>query len=135
MKMTLRSSLIAAGFALLFASTGQASAQQAKYCAGALVANSFYSNVLEAGDGKSTVEYHGLLQNQDTQRRTMTATMVQLLKVGNYAVSKVVDRFELVAYRQRDINLLSVTANNQSGTGAPIPAQVGSTIRFVCTFK
>jgi hypothetical protein len=109
------------------------SAQSAKYCSDSLAANAFYSNVMQATGG-ADVEYHGQFQNQDTRRRTMTATMIRLQKIGNFTLLKVIDRFDLAAYQQKDINLLTIHTTNQAGSGAPTPQVVGATIRFVCTY-
>jgi hypothetical protein len=111
-----------------------AAAQMAKFCTSSLVANSFYSTVLSASSG-ADVEYHGQFQNQDSRRRTLSATLVRLQKIGNFTVLKVIDRFDLQPYQQKDVDLLTVHTENRAGTGAPTPQQVGSTLRFVCTYS
>ena len=112
-----------------------AAAQQAKYCNNALVANSFYANTLQAQGGGAEVEYHGQFQNQDPQRRAMTATMLRAQKILNFTILRPVARIELNSYEQKDIVVFAVHTNNQSGQGAPTPQQVSQTIRFTCTFR
>lgn len=111
-----------------------AAAQQARYCNGALVANSFYSNVLSNGR-TAQVEYHGQFQNLDTSRRAMTATMLAIARIGNFTVLRPIARFDLNAYEQKDITLLALQVNNPAGTGAPTPSTVGQQIRFTCAFR
>lgn len=111
-----------------------AAAQQARYCNGALVANSFYSNVMSNGR-MALVEYHGQFQNVDPSRRAMTATMLSIARIGNFTVLRPVARFDLSAYQQKDITLLALQVNNPAGTGAPTPSTVGQQIRFTCAFR
>jgi hypothetical protein len=110
-----------------------AAAQQARYCNGALAANSFYSNVLSNGR-TAQVEYHGQFQNLDTSRRAITATMLTVAHIGNFTVLRPVARFDLGAYQQKDITLLALQVNNPAGTGAPTPSTVAQQIRFTCVF-
>lgn len=118
---------------LMMAAGLGAHAQQAKFCNNALVANSFYSNVLSNGK-TANVEYHGQFQNQDPQRRALTATMLRPAKIGNYTVMQPVTTITLSAYQQKDIKLLFVQTTTPSGQGAPTPQQVSAQIRFTCTF-
>lgn len=111
-----------------------AAAQQARYCNGNLVANSFYSNVVSNGR-TADVEYHGQFQNVDPSRRAMTATMLTVQRIGNFTVLRPIARFDLNSFEQKDITLLSLHTNNPSGTGAPTPVQVGQQIRFTCSFR
>ncbi len=111
-----------------------AAAQQARYCNGSLVANSFYSNVLSNGR-TAEVEYHGQFQNLDANRRAMTATMLTIARIGNFNVLRPIARFDLNAYEQKDITVLALQISNPGGTGAPTPAQVGSQIRFTCSYR
>jgi len=111
-----------------------AAAQQARYCSGDLVANSFYSNVLSNGR-TAEVEYHGQFQNVDPNRRAMTATMLAITRIGNFVVVRPIARFDLNAYEQKDITFLALQVHNPGGTGAPTPAQVGAQIRFTCSFR
>lgn len=109
-------------------------AQQARYCSGNLVANSFYSNV--KSDGRTAdVEYHGVFQNMDPNSRAMTATMLTITRIGNFTVLRPIARFDLNAYEQKDITFLALHTSNPSGAGAPTPAQVGAQIRFTCSFR
>jgi hypothetical protein len=123
-----------AALAGVVVAAGPAAAQSARYCNNTLVANSFYSNVIQASGG-ADVEYHGQFQNQDSKKRAMVATMLRIQTIGRFTLIRVIDRFELKSYEQKDINLLSVHTTNQGGSGAPTPAQVGSTIKFVCTYQ
>lgn len=109
-------------------------AQQARYCNGYLVSNSFYSNVISNGR-TADVEYHGQFQNVDPNRRAMTATMLTITRIGNFNVLRPIARFDLNAYEQKDITFLALHTNNPGGTGAPTPAQVGAQIRFTCSFR
>lgn len=111
-----------------------AAAQQARYCNGNLVSNSFYSNVLSNGR-TAEVEYHGQFQNVDPNRRPMTATMLAITRIGNFVVVRPIARFDLNAYEQKDITFLALQVHNPSGSGAPTPAQVGAQIRFTCAFR
>jgi DNA primase len=124
----------ALGLAALLGSTLPAAAQSARYCDGNLVANSFYSNVLQ-GQGGANVEYHGQFQNQDPQRRNLAALMIRIQRIGAFTVIRQVERIELNPYEQKDVVLLSVHANNPGGQGAPTPAMIGQTIRFVCNYS
>ncbi|WP_376090893.1 hypothetical protein ACE7GA_20715 [Roseomonas sp. CCTCC AB2023176] len=120
--------VIAAAFA-----AAPASAQSARYCDGNLVANSFYSNVLSNGS-TATVQYHGQFQNTDPQRRRISATLLQMQRIGNFTILRPMGRLDLNAYEQKDVVIFSVQTNNPGGAGAPTPALVGQTIRFACHF-
>ncbi|TCH96847.1 hypothetical protein EJV46_19965 [Roseococcus sp. SYP-B2431] len=111
-----------------------AAAQQARYCNGSLVANAFYSNVISNGR-TAEVEYHGQFQNMDPNRRAMTATMLTLARIGNFTVFRPIARFDLNAFQQKDITVLALRTSNPGGTGAPAPAQVGTQIRFTCSYR
>lgn len=111
-----------------------AAAQQASYCNGSLAGNSFYSNVRSNGR-TADVEYHGQFQNRDPSRRALTATMLAITRIGNFDVLRPVARFDLNAFEQKDITVLTLRTTNPAGTGAPTPAQVGQQIRFTCSFR
>jgi hypothetical protein len=111
-----------------------ASAQQARFCDGNLVANAFYSNVRSNGR-TADVEYHGQFQNMDPNRRSLTATMTAIMRIGNFSVLRPIARFDLGAYQQKDITILALHANNPGGTGMPTPQDVGRQIRFTCSFR
>ena len=132
--MRLTKSLTALAAVAAITAAGPAFAQRATYCNGNLVANSFYSNVLPASGG-ANVEYHGQFQNQDPQRRALTATMLTVGRIGNFTVLRPVARFDLNPYEQKDVTLLALHTSSQSGAGAPPPFTVGQTIRFSCTFR
>lgn len=106
-----------------------------RFCANnVLVTNSFYSNVLSNG-ATSEVEYHGQFQNQDPNRRTMTATMsIVVARFGQWEITRPLARFSLGAYQQSDVVLMALRKRNPGGEGAPTPAQVGTQIRFTCSF-
>jgi hypothetical protein len=115
---------------------GPASAQALpKFCHNnVLVTNALYSNVLSNG-AVSQVEYHGQFQNQDPNRRTVTATMsIVVARFGNWEITRPLARFSLGAYAQSDVILMVLRKNNPGGEGAPTPAAVGSQIRFTCSF-
>lgn len=122
---------IAAAAALAFAAP--ASAQQARYCDGAVNANAFYANVLSNGRN-ATVEYHGQFQNVDPQRRRLTATLVQIQQLGQFRVVRMIASFGLNSFEQKDITLLSIQVPNAGGTGAPNALEVGHQIRMTCHF-
>ncbi len=115
--------------------TGPAAAQSATYCSGTLVANSFYSNVLPGSNGGADVEYHGQFQNQDSKRRPVSVTLIEIVKVGNFTFVKKVNKFALGPYEQKDIALATVHTANQGGTGAPTPAQMSKNLRLSCAFS
>ena len=122
---------IAAAAALALAAP--ASAQQASYCNGALNANAFYANV--QSNGRTTqVTYHGQIQNRDPQRRKVTATLVQVQRIGPFNVMRMIGSFELNAYEQKDIPLLTLGVNNPAGSGAPSALDVGRQIQVTCRF-
>jgi len=79
--------------------------------------------------------YHGQFQNQDPNRRALTATMVTITQIGTFAVIRSIARLELNPYEQKDVIFLTLRVNNPGGTGAPTAATVGQTVRFVCTFR
>lgn len=107
-----------------------------KFCQGdVLVTNSFYANILSNG-AVSQVEYHGMLQNQDPNRRTITATMsVVVARFGNWEITRPLSRFTLAPYQQNNVVLMVLRKSNPSGAGAPSANEVGSQIRFTCAFS
>ncbi len=123
-----------AAAATIGAFASPAFAQQARYCNGNLVSNSFYRNVQSNGR-TSEVEYHGAFQNMDPNGRAMTATMLRITRIGNFVVIRPIARFDLNSYEQKDITFLALQVNNPSGTGAPEPNQVGAQIGFTCSFR
>ena len=109
-----------------------ASAQMASYCDGKLTANSFYANVLSNGR-TATVEYHGQFQNRDG--RPMTATMVQLQRVGNFTIIRQIQQFDLNGWEQKDVTIMSIHVPSPGGQGAPSALDVGRTLRFSCSYR
>lgn len=107
-----------------------------KFCAGDVLAtNSFYANILSNGS-VSQVEYHGMFQNMDPNRRTITATMsVVVARFGNWEITRPLSRFTLGSYQQNNVVLMVLRKSNPSGAGAPSASEVGSQIRFTCTFS
>ena len=109
-------------------------AQQTKYCGGSLVANSAYSTVQSNGKTADVV-YHAQMQNVDEKRRTVTATMLSIQRIGNHTVVQPTTRFDLTPYQQKDLVLFAVLIYNPSGAGAPTPSTVMQSVRFACSFK
>lgn len=107
-----------------------------RFCSGnVLGTNAFYANVLSNGSA-SEVEYHGLFQNQDPNRRTITATMsVVVARFGNWEIARRLSRFSLGPYQQNDVVLMALRRTTPGGQGAPSPTEVGSQIRFTCSFS
>ncbi len=122
---------IAAAAALALAAP--ASAQMPRYCNGTLAANAFYANV--QSDGRTAqVTYHGQIQNMDPQRRKVTASVVQVQQFGPFRVVRMIGSFDLNAYEQKDIALLTLHVNNPAGSGAPSALEVGGQIQVSCRF-
>jgi hypothetical protein len=113
---------------------GPGPVQTAKYCGNALVANTATSKAKSAAPG-SEVEYQAELQNMDTHGREMTATMVQLQKIGTLTVLHPLSSVTLTTYQKKQATLLSLKTPTAAGTGAPTPAVVMNTIRFDCTYR
>jgi hypothetical protein len=107
-----------------------------KFCSGdVLVTNSFYANILSNGTS-AQVEYHGMFQNQDPNRRTITATMsVVVARFGNWEITRPLARFSLGSYQQNNVVLMTLRRSNPGGAGAPSANEVGSQIRFTCSFS
>ncbi|WP_421993657.1 hypothetical protein [Roseococcus sp.] len=123
--------------ATLGAFAGPASAQALpKFCPGnVLVTNSFYANILSNG-ANAQVEYHGMFQNQDPNRRTITATMsIVVARFGNWEVTRPLARFDLAPYQQNNVVLMTLRRSNPGGAGAPSANEVGAQIRFTCAFR
>jgi hypothetical protein len=123
-----------AAAAAITALAGPAMAQQASFCDGNLKANSFYSNVQSNGS-TANVEYHGQIQNQDPQRRIISATVVRLQPWGAFTFVRFIGNFELKAYEQQDVNLLTIHTRSPSGQGAPSAQEVGRRLRIVCQYR
>jgi hypothetical protein len=129
----------AAAFAVAtIAAFAQPASAQAlpKFCNGdVLVTNSFYANILSNG-ANAQVEYHGMFQNQDPNRRTITATMsVVVARFGNWEITRPLARFSLASYQQNNVVLMTLRRSSPSGAGAPSAMEVGSQIRFTCSFS
>lgn len=123
---------IAAAAALAVATP--VAAQQASFCGGALVANSFASQAQSNG-ATTKVEYRGHFQNRDPQGRRLTVTPVRVSRIGNLPVTQMIGSFSLDAHEQRDIGLLTIQANNPSGAGAPSAPTVGRQVQMVCRLE
>jgi hypothetical protein len=119
---------------MLLVPAGSACAQAAKFCGNALVANTASSTAKSTAPGVG-VEYHAEFQNMDTHSRVMTATMVQLQKVGAFIVLNPMRSVTLVPYQKKDVTLLSVKSTNQTATSVPTTALVMNTIRIDCTYR
>jgi hypothetical protein len=112
-----------------------AAAQSARYCTGnVLVAISLYGSVTPNGK-TADVTYYGTFQNRDPQKRALTALMVKITKIGRFSLLRVVDHFDLAPNQHVTVNLFSVHTERPGGSDAPMPAEVGSAIRFVCIFR
>ncbi|MDB5413622.1 MAG: hypothetical protein JWR10_1957 [Rubritepida sp.] len=131
-----KSATAVAAAAMIAAFANPAAAQSMpRFCNGdVLVTNSFYANVLSNG-ANSQVEYHGMFQNQDPNRRTITATMsVVVARFGPWEITRPLARFDLASYQQNNVVLMVLRKSNPAGAGAPSANDVGAQIRFTCAF-
>jgi hypothetical protein len=133
LKALLLMSLVPAGSACAQAAS-PAGARAVKFCGNALVANTVSSTAKSVAPG-AEVEYHAEFQNMDTHGRIMTATMVELQKVGTFTVLRPLHSVTLTSYQKKDVTLFSIKSPNQASIGVPAPALVMNTIRIDCTYR
>ncbi|MBU8538409.1 hypothetical protein [Falsiroseomonas tokyonensis] len=128
-------SLTAAALTIMALGGGApAAAQQASFCGGALVGQSFYSTVQSTSAG-AVVDYHGVLQNQDPQRRTLVALLLPVSRMGQFSVAFQAPPITLRPNEQKTVLLLRLRLNNPSGAGAPTSAQLANEFRLSCSFS
>jgi hypothetical protein len=116
-----------AALPIAFAAPG-AQAQQASYCDGRIVANSFYSNVQSNGS-RASVRYFVQLQNRSGEaiRYTVRFTAPHTLEAQNGSIVA-----HLASYQQVTVQLGVQNLNNPSGTGQFSQADIMRYTQVTC---
>jgi len=128
---TLRNAAFAA-VAVLALHPTSAHAQAARYCAGKLVADTFYSTV--SSDGKTAlVDYFAMVRNHTKDSIVFVPSMAFAQQNGSTIKSRLpLTPITMAAYSSNKLKLLTLAVNNPSGQGAPVAKDVGVGLIVVC---